>query len=172
MVDGAPRWKTATALALPRTRAYEPVPACRNIRRAGLEDFYRRRARVLAAFFAAARRLAGPLVRTAFLAEADRLAAVRRRAAERACFANDWGEAALRPSRLSRFSIARERRGEVFFLPPLLAFRVSRAAARRVCSEAVPFLGGLSFTPARRALDRPMAIACWVERAPCFPSRM
>src|SRR4051812_33868771 len=29
-----------------------------------------------------------------------------------------------------------------------------------------------SGTPARRALDRPMAIACLVERAPCLPLRM
>jgi hypothetical protein len=127
---------------------------------------------VLAAFFAAARRLAGPLVCAPFLADADLLAALRRRAADRACLASAWGDAALRPSRLSRFSIARERRAEVFFLPPLLAFRVSRAAARRVASEVVPFFGGLSCTPARRALDNPIAIACLVELAPCFPSRM
>jgi hypothetical protein len=133
---------------------------------------YPRRALVLAPFFAAARRLAGPLVRAAFLADADLLAALRRRAADRACLASAWGDAALWPSRLSRFSIARERRGDVFLLPPLLAFRVSRAAARRVSSEVVPFLGGFSFTPARRALDRPMAIACLVELAPCLPSLM
>lgn len=133
---------------------------------------YARRALVLAPFLAAARRLAGPLVRAAFLADADLLAALRRRADERACLASDCGEAALLPSRLSRLSIARERRVEVFFRLPLLPFRESRAAARRVASEVAPFLGGLSFTPARRALDRPMAIACWVERAPCFPSRM
>jgi hypothetical protein len=30
---------------------------------------------------------------------------------------------------------------------------------------------GGSFTPARRAFDRPIAIACSGERAPCFPSR-
>ena len=114
--------------------------------------------------------MAGPLVRAAFLADADLLAALRRRAADRACLASAWGDAALWPSRLSRFSIARERRGDVFLLPPLLAFRVSRAAARRVASEVVPFLGGLSFTPARRAFDRPMAIACLVElRRACLP---
>ena len=28
-----------------------------------------------------------------------------------------------------------------------------------------------SFTPARRAFDNPIAIACLVERAPCLPSR-
>jgi hypothetical protein len=32
-------------------------------------------------------------------------------------------------------------------------------------------LGGESFTPARRAFDSPIAIACFVDRAPCFPSR-
>ena len=35
-----------------------------------------------------------------------------------------------------------------------------------------PFAGGFRGTPALRALDRPMAMACFVERAPCFPSRM
>src|SRR5918996_2339697 len=119
---------------------------------------YFRRARVLAAFFAAAFRFTGPLVRAAFLADADLLAALRRRAADRACLASARGDAALRPSRLSRFSIARDRRTDVFFLPPLLAFRESRAAARRVSSEVVPFLGGFSFPPARRAFDSPIAI--------------
>jgi len=32
-----------------------------------------------------------------------------------------------------------------------------------------PFRG--IFTPARRAFDKPIAIACFVDRAPCFPSR-
>src|SRR4029079_11906323 len=32
--------------------------------------------------------------------------------------------------------------------------------------------GDGSFTPERRAFDRPMAIACLVDRAPCLPSRM
>ena len=35
----------------------------------------------------------------------------------------------------------------------------------------VPAPGAGSFTPARRALERPMAIACFGERAPCLPSR-
>lgn len=121
---------------------------------------YRRRALVLAAFFAAARRLAGPLIRAAFFADADLLAALRRRAADRACFASACGDAALRPSRLRRLSIARERFADVFFLPPLLPLRASRVAARRVSSETVPFFGDFSFTPARRAFDNPMAIAC------------
>jgi len=32
--------------------------------------------------------------------------------------------------------------------------------------------GVRSFTPARRAFESPIAIACFVDRAPCFPSRM
>src|SRR5919108_6605989 len=45
-------------------------------------------------------------------------------------------------------------------------------ALRRVSSLTVPFSGGGRATPARRALERPMAIACLVERAPCLPLRM
>jgi hypothetical protein len=116
----------------------------------------RLRALVLAAFFAAAFRFAGP----------------RRRAEDFACLASARGDAALRPSRLSLLSIARERRTDTFFFRPLFAFLVSRAATLRVLSDTVPFLGVPSFTPARRAFDSPMAIACWVELAPCFPSRM
>jgi hypothetical protein len=37
----------------------------------------------------------------------------------------------------------------------------------RVSSGTVPFFGGGSFTPARRALESPIAIACVVESAPC-----
>ena len=47
--------------------------------------------------------------------------------------------------------------------------------ARRSCAFArmsAPARGGFSLTPERRAFDRPMAIACFVDRAPCFPSRM
>jgi hypothetical protein len=43
-----------------------------------------------------------------------------------------------------------------------LALRFVAAFARR---------GGRSFTPERRAFDRPMAMACFVDFAPCFPSR-
>src|SRR5438128_12155031 len=46
------------------------------------------------------------------------------------------------------------------------------AALLRVFSVVRPFAGGGSSTPARRALLRPMAMACFVERAPCLPSRM
>jgi hypothetical protein len=43
------------------------------------------------------------------------------------------------------------------------------ALASAACST---FAGGLRSTPARRAFDRPMAIACFVDRAPCLPWRM
>jgi hypothetical protein len=33
-------------------------------------------------------------------------------------------------------------------------------------------LGGASFTPALRAFDNPIAIACFADLAPCLPSRM
>jgi len=45
-------------------------------------------------------------------------------------------------------------------------------ALRRVSAEASPSSGASKFTPERRAFDKPMAIACLVERAPCLPSRM
>jgi hypothetical protein len=44
-------------------------------------------------------------------------------------------------------------------------------ALRRVLAEAFPFFGAFNFTPARLAFDKPMAMACLVDRAPCFPSR-
>ena len=57
---------------------------------------------------------------------------------------------------------------ETFFAPPLRPLAESRSACLRVLSEVVPLLGGGSFTPARRALESPIAIACFVDRAPCF----
>src|SRR5579871_6541296 len=43
---------------------------------------------------------------------------------------------------------------------------------RLVGSSLFPLLGlGGRSTPARRAFDRPIAIACFVLRAPCLPSR-
>jgi hypothetical protein len=50
-----------------------------------------------------------------------------------------------------------------------LALRRSLLALRRVALD--PDFGGGNFTPDRRAFDNPMAIACFVDRAPCFPSR-
>jgi hypothetical protein len=80
-------------------------------------------------------------------------------------------DAAERPSLRKAPLTAVARFLEIVRRPPRLAFAVSRAACRRVRAEAVRLFGGRSFTPARRALDRPIAIACLVDRAPCFPSR-
>jgi hypothetical protein len=48
----------------------------------------------------------------------------------------------------------------------------ARRAARffRVDAEAWPLRGGFNATPARRAFDSPIAIACFADRAPCLPS--
>ena len=75
--------------------------------------------------------------------------------------------------RLSRFSarlVARERFREGFLRRPERPFARSRFAWRFV--RALPRFGGGNFTPARRAFDKPMAIACSGDRAPCSPSRM
>jgi hypothetical protein len=113
--------------------------------------------------------LARALVRAAFRAAALREAADRRRAALFAWRDSALRDAALRPSRFSLRSMARERRGEG--RARLRPARLADAALFRVEAFAV-FGGGGSFTPARRAFDRPIATACLVERAPCFPSRM
>jgi hypothetical protein len=106
----------------------------------------------------------------AFLAEADLSAAVRLRAAVRACRDNASGEAAAPLSRWSAFKVACDRLAEGFF--PESAFSRSRCAWCRVASDVLPGFGGANFTPARRALESPMAMACFVERAPCLPARI
>jgi len=112
------------------------------------------------------------LVRTAFRAAALRLAALRFRALARACRLRDRRDAALCPSRLRAPRVALERRADVLCRPALRPLAVSRSACFRARAEALPFFGALSFTPALRASDSPIAIACFVERAPCFPLRM
>ena len=116
--------------------------------------------------------IAGPLVaRAAFLAAWLRLAAPRFFALELAWRDSAICDAAACPSRFRPAEVtARDRfREGVCDGPDPLA--LSRAACLRVLSEVVPSLGGGSFTPARRALDKPIAIACLAERAACFPSR-
>lgn len=124
---------------------------------------------VRAARRAAACRPAGPFVRTALRAAAFRAAAGRRRAALLACRESAFVEAAARPSLFSAFLTARERRGDA--LRPLRAARLADFALRFVPGEAEAGGGG-SFTPARRAFESPMAMACFADRAPCLPSRM
>ena len=122
-----------------------------------------------AAFRAAVRRPRRPLVRDAFAATAERARAPRFRAVARACLASAVLEAARRPSRRRADLVARWRRADGF-LPDRLRFKACWAL-RRVFSDVVPFSGARSFTPERRAFESPIAIACLVDRAPCFPFR-
>ena len=109
-------------------------------------------------------------MRAAFFAAAERDGLERCFAAERACLESALWDAAERRSRFKALLVARDRVREGFLCPPRRPFAKSRLAWRFVC--ALPRLGGGSFTPARRAFDKPMAIACCGERAPCLPSRM
>lgn len=131
-----------------------------------------RRCRVRAAFFAAWLRVVASLVRTAFFAACLREALPRLSAAVLACFESAPCDAAAWPWRFSAPFTALDRFAEVFFFAEDRPFFTSRAALVRVAAEVLPFLGGGSFTPARRAFDSPMAIACLVLAAPCLPSRM
>jgi hypothetical protein len=98
---------------------------------------------------------------------------LRRRAAVLACFESAFPDAALRPSffRARLVAVLRRREGDLALRRPW-PVATSRLAERRVRLEVVPSFGASSGTPARRALERPMAIACFVLRAPCLPSRM
>jgi hypothetical protein len=77
----------------------------------------------------------------------------------------------VRGSRCSAFSRAREARGDGFSALPDCPFSYARSAFFLVDSEVFPLAGGFRGIPARLALLSPMAIACFAERAPCFPSR-
>jgi len=65
----------------------------------------------------------------------------------------------------------RPRRLGLVFLRARSVLRDRRLRAPPGLLDVCPS-GGRSFTPARRALERPMAIACFVDRAPCLPLRM
>jgi hypothetical protein len=109
-------------------------------------------------------------VRAAFFAAAERDRAERCPATRFACRDNACLDAERRLSRLSARFVARERFRDGFLRLPARPFVRSRFAWRFV--RSLPRFGGGNFTPARRALDRPMAIACSGDRAPCSPSRM
>jgi hypothetical protein len=109
-------------------------------------------------------------VRTAFFAAAERERAERCLATRFACLDNAPLEAERRLSRLSARFVARDRFREGLLRRPARPFLRSRFAW--VFVRSGPRLGGGNFTPALRALDRPMAIACSGDRAPCSPSRM
>ena len=107
-------------------------------------------------------------VLAAFRAEALRAFAVLRPAAVRAWRDRAFFDAARCGSRFRAASVARDRRGDgrVWRWPA----RFADAALCLVRSVAEGGGEG-SFTPARRAFDKPIAIACFVEAAPCLPSR-
>src|SRR6185312_5964794 len=126
-------------------------------------------ARVRAALRAAAERPFAPLVRAAFFAAAERWPDVRLRAALRACFDSAFFDAAEWPSRFNALLLARERLAEVRFEDDFFAADFFDAVFLPPFFAPLPFFG--TSTPARRASDNPIAIACSVERAPCLPSR-
>jgi hypothetical protein len=108
------------------------------------------------------------LVRAALRADARREAADRRRAADVACLDSAFRDAARLGSRFKARRMARERRDDG--LVRLRPARLAEAALRFVLGLE-PAGGAGSFTPARRAFERPIATACFVDRAPCLPSR-
>lgn len=147
-----------------------------RVRAAFLADADRLAAlRWAAAFFAAALRSVDPFVRAAFLAAAERLEALRFDAAWR-----DWRDKADFDaddvlSRFNAFVVARLRRSEAF----LVAFFAAGRLRLLFLAVLLLFFAVLRFllllrlsgtsTPARRASERPMAMACLAERAPCLP---
>ena len=142
-----------------------------KLRRAERKPYAAFRSLLRAAFCASRFSTAGPFDRTAFLAAARRDAPLLLRAAERACFDKLFFDAAERPIFFSAPRTALERRAEIFFFPADCPLLRSRFACLRVRADVVPFFGALSFTPARRAFESPIAIACLVFFAPCLPSR-
>jgi hypothetical protein len=119
----------------------------------------------------AADRSRGPFVLAAFLADADLSIPVRLRAALRACVESAFFDAEERGSFFRASRTALERLAEVFLVPRAPA-RSALRALFRLPADARPFLGGGTRTPARRAFESPIAIACSGDSAPCLPSRM
>ena len=82
----------------------------------------------------------------------------------RACFERAFRDAPERPSLFKAFNVACERLREGFC-------RLELCLALLLVVEALPAGGGGSFTPAFRAFESPIAMACLGERTPCLPSR-
>lgn len=101
------------------------------------------------------------LVRAAFWAASERLLLLPFRAAVTACLERAVGEAPALPSFFNAREVALDRLGEgLLFVRELVVPE----------ADALPAGGGGSFTPALRAFDNPIAIACLALRTPCFPS--
>ena len=77
---------------------------------------------------------------------------------------NDFFEAARRRSRRRAFEDARERFLEIAFFLALRPRLPSPRLSSWLLRTSSLSRGGRSFTPSRRALERPIAIACFVER--------
>jgi hypothetical protein len=71
---------------------------------------------------------------------------------------------------LSAFKAARARFGELRDFEREVEDRVARVLFLRLLDALDPL--SLMGTPARRASDRPIAIACLAFFAPCFPERI
>ena len=93
---------------------------------------------------------------------------VRRRAADFACRDSAFRDTVRFGSRFNARMAARARlaEGRVRRRPARLA-----AFALRFVEALALRGGGGSLIPARRAFERPIAIACFADRAPCLPSR-
>jgi hypothetical protein len=102
------------------------------------------------------------LVLAALCAASVRLLLLRFRAAVVACLERADAEAPALPSFFNARELALDRVGEGLLFVRELAFPEA---------DELPRGGGGSFTPALRAFDNPMAIACLALRTPCFPSR-
>ena len=109
-------------------------------------------------------------VRAALWAAAERSEAVWFLELRRVCRETARCDAPAVPSRLSARNVARERRADGCRAPLPRLFSRSRTACLR--TFAVPRRGGGKFTPARRALERPIAMACRADLTPCTPSRI
>jgi hypothetical protein len=108
--------------------------------------------------------------RTVLTADWCRALRPRRCAADLACRDRLACDAADLPSLFSAPKVARERTLEGLLLADVRPFAVSRRACARVFAEVA--FGAGKATPARRAFESPMAMACCGDRAPCFPLRM
>jgi hypothetical protein len=111
-------------------------------------------------------------VRLAFPAALRREDDPRLRAAVRACLERDAWEAAECPFLFRAFEVALDRLEEGVRREWLCPLRKSLSAFWRVLADVLPLRGGDNLTPERRAFESPIAIAGFVEAAPCLPSRM
>jgi hypothetical protein len=109
-------------------------------------------------------------VRTALIAALCKDQYPRLFDAFRACRDRADLEAVAVLSRFDALDVARERLGHAFLLPER-PFAKSRLACLRILLLPRPPFGGFKSTPARRAFDNPIAIACFGDLTPCFPSR-